>query len=637
MTDDDIIAAARKRAQDAYDADFRNRERSIDDLETLIGRRQWDEAAKADREAEGRPCLTINGLPQFVRQVTGQIRSMNPAIKVSPADGHSSVEMAEIYEGLVRQIEHSSGAASVYENAGEQAAAGGFGAFRIRADYCAGDTFDQEILIERIHNPFSVYFDPFAREPSRRDAEYCFVTELMDREAFKEAYPDKSAEDVPNNSSPGLQWFATDGVVVAEYFWKEYEERTIWQLESGQVVENVPPGLKAARSRKVRKPKIMWAKISGKDVLEGPQEFPGDFIPVIAVTGEEIHLGDEVYRSSVIRYAKDPQRLYNLSRSAHAEVVALQPKAPYLVTAKQVSGFETFWAQANSANRPYLPYNADEKAGAPQRAAPPMPSAGLLQEIQLAAEDMKRTTGIYDASLGNRSNETSGVAIEARKQESQNGTSIYADNVVKAVEQAGRVIVSMIPRIYDTERVIRILGDDEAEKVVAINRVLMTEMGPTVENDMQAGKYAVRVSVGPTYSTRRQESAEGMMAFVQAVPQAAALTGDLIAKAQEWPDADKIAERLKKALPPGVVEQDDDPQAMQAQQMAQQQQQAMQARQMQAAQAMEALQLRQEEAKARKAEADAAKAEMEAAEAQMRLAAMRQPMPPFGGQPPFVG
>jgi len=266
-----------------------------------------------------------------------------------------------------------------------------------------------------------------------------------------------------------------------------------------------------------------------------------------------------------------------------------------------------------------------------------MPSAGLLQEIQLAAEDMKRTTGIYDASLGNRSNETSGVAIEARKQESQNGTSIYADNVVKAVEQAGRVIVSMIPRIYDTERVIRILGDDDAEKVVAINRVLMTEMGPTVENDMQSGKYAVRVSVGPTYSTRRQESAEGMMAFVQAVPQAAALTGDLIAKAQEWPDADKIAERLKKALPPGVVEQDDDPQAMQAQQMAQQQQQAMQARQMQAAQAMEALQLRQEEAKARKAEADAAKAEMEAAEAQMRLAAMRQPMPPFGGQPPFVG
>ena len=637
MTDDDIIKTARERMQEAYDGDYRNRERTRDDLNFLVGQGQWDEATKAAREAEGRPCLTINGLPQFVRQVTGQIRSMNPAIKVSPADGVSSAETADIYEGVIRQIEQSSDAPSVYEAAGEQAAAGGFGAFRIRADYCDGDTFDQEIMIERIHNPFSVYFDPFAREPSRCDAEYCFVTELMSRDAFQDAYPGKSVEDVQNASSPGLNWFAADGVTVAEYFWIEYEEKTIWQLESGQIVEKVPPGLESIRSRKVRKPKVMWAKISGKDVLEGPQEFPAQYIPVIAVTGEEIHIGDDVYRSSVIRFAKDPQRLYNLSRSAHAEVVAMQPKAPFLVTAKQISGLETFWAQANSANRPYLPYNADEKAAAPQRVSPPVPSSGLLQEIQLAAEDMKRTTGVYDASLGNRSNETSGVAIEARKQESQNGTSIYADNVVKAVAHAGRIIVSMIPRIYDTERVIRILGDDDAEKVVAINRIMVADGMPYVENDMTAGKYAVRVSVGPTYSTRRQESAEGMMAFVQAVPQAAALTGDLIAKAQDWPDADKIADRLKKALPPGIVEQDDDPQAMQAQQMAQEQQKAMQARQMQAAQAMESLQLRQEEAKARKAEADAAKAEMEAAEAQMKLAVMQQPMPPFGGQPPFVG
>jgi len=638
MKNEDLLAIAKKRLKEAEDADGSNRELALDDLKFLIGDDQWDEASKTLREAEGRPCLTINGLPQFVRQVTGQIRSMNPAIKVTPADGRASKDVADVYEGLIRQIEYSSDAASVYEGAGETAAAGGFGAFRILTQYVDDASFDQEIRIERIHNPFSVYFDPLARDPSRRDAEWVLITDVMTKDGFKEAYAGKRAEDVPNDSNPqGFRWYSSDGVTVAEYFWKDYTEVTIWQLPNGQVTD-VDPQDASLPKRKTRKSKIMWAKISGSDVLEGPQEFPSDHLPVIAVTGEEIHIGDEVYRSSVIRFAKDPQRLYNMSRSAHAEVVALQPKAPYLVTVDQVSGLETFWNQANTANRPYLPYNPDDKAGAPSRAAPPMPSAGLLQEIQLAAEDMKRTTGIYDASLGNRSNETSGVAIDARKQESQNANSIYADNVVKAVAQCGRVLVSMIPRVYDTQRAVRILGEDDQEKLVVINRVLFGPDGLQVENDVTAGTYAVRVGVGPTYSTRRQESADAMISFVQAVPAAGAVTGDLIAKAQDWPDADLFAERLRKTLPPGIAEPDDqDQKAMQEAQQAQQMQMQQQQAQMQMAQAMEQLQLREAEAKAVKAEADAAKAQAEAMQKQLELRAARM-VPaamPFNGAPPY--
>lgn len=516
MNNKDIVAAARKRLGEAEDADKDNRDLGLDDLENLIGVGQWDEASKAQRESEGRPCLIINRLPQFVRQVTGQIRSMNPGVKVKPADGVGSKEVAEVYEGLIRQIEYSSDAASIYEASGEQAAAGGFGAFRVMTRYVDDASFDQEIYLERIHNPFSVYFDPLARMSTRQDAEWCLITDVMTVEDFKATYPGRTTEDAPNDSNPqGFRWYSTEGVTVAEYFWKDYKKVTIWQLPDGSTTETKPEF--AARSREVRKATVMWAKVSGADVLEGPQEFPCDYIPVVAVTGEEIHIGDEVYRSSVIRYAKDPQRLYNMSRSAHAEVVALQPKAPFLVTVDQVDGLETFWNQANSANRPYLPYNPDDKAGAPQRAAPPMPSAGLLQEVQLAAEDMKGTTGIYDAGLGNRSNETSGVAIDARKQESQNATSIYADNVVKAVAHAGRIMISMIPRVYDTQRAVQILGEDDQEKLVIINRLLMGPEGVQIENNLSVGKYAVRVGVGPTYSTRRQESADAMISFVQAV------------------------------------------------------------------------------------------------------------------------
>lgn len=632
MDNEKILKLALERREASQDFDSENRDEALDDLKFITGKNQWSETDKAARELSGRPCLTINAMPQFVRQVTGQIRSMNPAIKISAADGNAKKEIAEIYEGLARDIEARSDAQSVYEAAGESAATCGMGAFRIRADYVSPFSFDQHILIERIPNPFSVFWDPFARKPDRCDAEWVMICQTMDREDFTAEYPKAKADDVTTENNPQLNsWFSKETVTVAEYFWKEYADKTIWQLPNGQVTD-VDPQDATLRSRKTRVYKVMWAKISGSEVLEGPQEFPSKFLPVVAVTGEEIHVGDNVYRTSVIRFAKDPQRLYNYSRSTHAEVTALQPKAPYMLTPKQVAGLETLWSQANSGALPFLLYNPDEKAQSPTRIQPPVPAAGLLQEIQLAGEDLKRTTGIYDASLGNRSNETSGVAINARKEESQNGTSIYADNVVKAVAQCGRIIVDMIPRIYDTERTIRILGEDDQEKLVLINQVMINNDQLIVNNDMTVGEYGVRIGVGPTYSTRRQESADGMLAFVQAVPQAGAVTGDLIAKAQDWPDAERFADRLRKTLPPGMAEDDDQPDPAQQQAMAMQQQQ--QAQQMQMAQQMEQIQLRQEVAKAEKAEADAAKAKAEAVKAEIEAgAALQQPAQPMLGQP----
>ena len=576
MNDKDFMDVVRKRMQDAVDFDRENREEALDDLENIIGL-QWPDDIRKDREAESRPVLTINRLPQFLRQVTGDIRRLNPAINVIPGDNEASEDGAEIFKGLVRHIQQDSDASSVYEWAAESAAACGIGAFRVSTDWVDDNSFLQEIKVKFIRNPLSVYFDPFAELPTREDAEYCFITSDMARDAFETAYPDKSVVDAEADGEvEGVDnWYNKDSLTVAEYYWKEPIRKKLGLLENGQVVEDPKPPLNVVRERIVETHKVMWAKVSGLEILEGPKEVPCSYIPVVAVTGEEWAVGDRVYRSGVVRFAKDPQRLYNYWRSAETEMVALQPKAPFLVTPKQVQGFEGLWESANNANHAYLPYNPDERAaGAPQRATPPVSSQGMMQQVLSAAEDMKATTGIYDAALGNQSNENSGVAIRQRQMESDISTSIYSDNMAKGIELCGRIIVDMIPQIYDTARIVRVIDDDEKEQMVPVNGVQMTQDGPMPINPLNVGKYDVKVTVGPNYATRRQEAAESMIEFIRVVPGAAQAVGDLIAENMDWPDADKFAERLKKLLPPGMLppETPEEQQAMQ-QQMANQQRQ----------------------------------------------------------------
>lgn len=622
MKNDNIVKLARTRMAEAIEADKENRLEDLDDLQKLVGK-QWPEDILREREAEGKPCMTVNRLPQFVRQVTGDIRRMNPAIKVMPADTSATPETAEICEGLIRQIEYKSNASRIYEKAAEQAAASSIGWFRILTEYESDESFLQEIRIKGIRNPMSVYCDPAAELPTREDAGYVFITDPMRKEEFEAAFPGKRAVDVEiDGSTDGLEhWQENDKVVVAEYYWKEPVEKEIVLLESGETLDakDVVAPMRVARKRKVKTHKVMWAKISGHEVLEGPIEQPCMTIPVIAVVGEEWHVADRVHRSSVIRYAKDPQQMYNYWRSAQTEFVSLQPKAPYMVTLKQVEGLTRYWNEANQKNRPYLPYNPDPNApGAPQRAAPPISSQAMFEQAMNAAEDMKATTGIYDSALGNQSNEKSGVAIRQRQMESDVSTSIYSDNMAEAIGTAARIMVDMIPKVYDTKRMIRILGEDDAEKMVEINNVMQSIDGTVRINDLTFGKYDIKVAVGPNYATRRQETSEGMMEFVRVFPQAGAATADLIAKAQDWPDADKFAERLKRTLPPQLRDPEDmTPEEQQAAALAQQEQQ----KAVQIQEAAQQIEFRKADAEATEAEADAQKAKFEVMNEQLELAA----------------
>lgn len=568
---DEIIKEVRENIQASYDADRDNREEAAQDLAFLAGD-QWPESVRRERDQEGRPMLTINRLPQFVRQITNDIRQADIAIKVIPEDDNTDPALAEIYDGLIRQIQYRSSAKHIYATSAEHQASCGIGWFRVVTDYADDTAFEQEIKIKGVRHPLSVYCDPAAIEPDRSDAMWIAVTEMVPKATFKARYP-KAAEvgvDAPSDGgATSFFWATSDDVRVCEYWRKVPVTKTLGLTQDGQTIDvtGMAPEMLAmmgvVRTRPCKTHKVVQYLVSGSEVLEGPHDWAGKFIPIIPVIGGETPLEERVYRYSAIRFARDPQRLYNFERTAMAEAVALAPKAPYLVTLKMIAPFKALWDTAYKKARPYLPYAPDPDApGAkPYREQPPAVQTALYQQAQLASEDMKATTGIYDAALGAQSNETSGVAIGRRQIEADTANYHFADNLQRSLEYCGRILIDLIPKVYDSERVVRLMGEQPGqEKMVTINQAVMGVDGmPVLINDLSAASFDVRVTVGRSFQTRRQESAESMAAFMQAAPQAAPLIMDLYAKAMDWPDAEEVAKRLRAMIPPQALQDPDAP------------------------------------------------------------------------------
>src|SRR5208337_2991721 len=402
-------------------------------------------------------------------------------------------------------------------------------------------------------------------EPSRSDAEYCPVSEIMGLKEFQKRFPGAAMSDfmAPSdlNAESGLFWANRDGVRVCEYWVKRLAERTIVRLANGVTLDitEVDPkelqGLEVIAERKVRSHKVEHYLLSGEEVLEGPNQWAGRHIPIFPVIGSETSLETKVIRSGLIRFSRDSQQLYNFWRSAAAEAIALAPRAPFVATPSMIAKFKGQWDTQNTVSRPYLLYEPDPEVpgGRPMREPPPDIPAALVNESAMAADEMKATTGIYDAALGARSNEISGVAIRAR--ESQGGVSAlhYQDNLMATLNHLGTALIDLIPKIYDSERTVRIMREDESHLPVRINVPVMGVNGkPMLLNDLSLGTYDVRVKIGPSYATRRAEAADAMLQFIQAVPQAAGVAGDLVARNMDWPGADEIADRLKRMLPPQI-------------------------------------------------------------------------------------
>lgn len=569
---EDIVTRAREALEASWQHEKENREAAAVDLAFLAGD-QWPDRVRREREAEGRPMLTINRLPQFLRQVTNDIRQADIAIKASPVDDRSDPQLAKVYNGLLKQIQYQSNAHHVFSTAAEHQSSCGIGWFRVTTDYADDSAFDQEIRLEGIPHPLSVYCDPAATKPDRSDAEWMIVTEMVPIETFKSRFPGVSPHDVDrpsDGSSSRLYWVTADAVRVCEFWIKKPYTKTLGLTETGETIDltSIKPADRVflpaiVKERKQTCYKVVQYLLTGMDVLEGPNEWPGKYIPLVPVIGAEIPLDQKIYRYGLIRFARDPQQLYNYYRTGVAEMMALAPKSPYLVTTEMLSdpAIKRIWDTANRQNRPYLPYKPDPNAPAgPKREHPPEMPAALMQEAQVASEDMKATTGIHDASLGARSNETSGRAILARQREGDIANYHFADNLEQSLQYAGRIIIDLIPKIYDNERVLRIMGDDDAEEFVPINQVMMGIDGiPIMLNDLSQARFDVRVTIGPSYSTKRMETADAMLQFMQVVPAAAQVAPDLVAKALDFPGAEEVAKRLRNTIPPALLVDPDDP------------------------------------------------------------------------------
>jgi hypothetical protein len=602
-----ILATARSRLDMAIGALSESREDEIDDLKFYAGspdnRWQWPADVLATRGAvqgqtiNARPCLTINKLPQHVRQVTNDQRQNRPSGKVIPADDHADIEVAEIFNGMVRHIEYISDADVAYDTACENQVSYGEGYIRILTEYCDENTFDQDIKIGRVRNSFSVYMDPTIQDPTGADAKWCFITEDITKDEYQRMYPDSAPITTLQTLGVGdqnlSQWLMEDTIRVADYYYVDYDRATL-NMYPGNVTafENTleDKQLKAIygkpkRSRESDRVKIKYCKINGYEILE-EREWAGKYIPVVRIVGNEFEVDGRLYVSGLVRNAKDAQRMYNYWVSQEAEMLALAPKAPFIGYGGQFEGYENQWKTANTTNWPYLEVNPDVTDGAgatlplPQRAQPPMASSGLLQAKAGASEDIKASTGQYNASLGMTSNERSGKAILARQREGDVGTYHYGDNLARGVRHIVRQLVDLIPKVYDTQRVARIIGIDGDTDMVKLNPDQPEAVKKIMQDDIviekiynpSVGKYDVVVATGPGYATKRQEALEAMAQLLQGNPSLWAVAGDLFVKNMDWPGAQEMAKRFAKTIDPKLMADGDKSPELQ---MAEQQMQAM--------------------------------------------------------------
>jgi hypothetical protein len=639
---EEFLRLARERFKLASEAESQMRKEALEDLEFYSGD-QWPANLVHDRTESGKPCLTINRLLQFVHQVTNDQRQARPAIQVNPTGEQSTVETAAVFQGLLRHIEVSSDAEIAYDTAFASAAICGFGYFRVVTEYAdepelerAGEDFlDQEIRIEPILDPFTVYFDPTCEKKDYSDAEFAFQIEDLTVAQFKERFPNAELAGLSEFRSIGDEerpWFPDGGIRTAAYWWVEKTHRTMAMLNDGTFAwldEIEDESLIAERNgrkmaRQVEARKVHCSRINAREILK-EDEWGGRWIPIIPVLGEELIVRGKRKLFGIVRFAKDAQRLYNYGRTVLVETIGITPRPPFIIAEGQIEGYEEQWRQANVRNYAYLSYKpvalGNRLAPPPQRQAVPAPISDLVVAIAQADNDMKATTGIYDASLGQRGPQESGKAILARQKESDVANFGFVDNLSRSIRHLGRLLVNLCPKIYDRPgRVVRIVKPDQTHEIVTIGRPFEEKPGVMQFYDLNAGKYDITISVGPGYESKRQEFVASVLQLVQTAPQVAGFIMDLVVRHMDWPGAPEIADRLKKMLPPQLQEQDEEGQ----QEIPPEFRQKMEALLQQHAELTDALNKANEEIESKRAELESAerRAGMQA-ETQLTIAALK--------------
>jgi hypothetical protein len=561
----DLHQQAKERFDDAQEAVREQHMRMREDLRfsNPADPQQWDGEARLLRA--GRPCLTFDRTNQFISQVVNDSRQNKPAVNCLPADSRADIAVAEKLNGIIRHIEYVSRAGIAYDTAIEYAARIGLGWLRVVPEIMRPETNEQEIRIKRVHDPLSIVLDPNSTEPDGADAMYGFAETNLTKREFERLYPKAKQQAWESNG-----WFTDKEVRIAEYFKVNLTKQNfIPAIIEGQrqnateddywAAHKLGNAIQAGPAFEAKTRSVKWCKLSGSEVLE-ETDFPSQYLPLIPVLGYELWVDGKRYLCGMTRRLMDGQRAYNYERSAFIESVALQPKAPFLAAWESVENFEDQWNKLGQTNPSWLPFNAVGEGGEtlpmPSRQMPPTFPVAFAQGGQIATADMEASVGMHRANLGQEGNETSGKAIKARQQEGDTANYHYIDNLSRSIEQLGRVVVDMIPRIYDTPRQARIVGEDGEQDFVAVDpsmdQAVRKEGKKVVAINPNVGAYDVRVKAGPNYTTLRQESAEQLSNMLQAAPDLMPILGDVWVRMQDWPEADKVAQRLKTMLPPQI-------------------------------------------------------------------------------------
>lgn len=564
-----LLKEIREFCDEAIRADTHNREPAVRDLEFLVGD-QWPAEIKEQRIREMRPCLTFNRLPTFLHQVTNDQRQNKPGIKTHPVGNGADLKRSEIYQGAIRHIEYSSNADICYDTAVNSAAAIGFGYWRLITEYESAKSFDQVIKFQRLRDSLKVYTDPASIEADGSDQKRCAIISDVLREQFKREHPKEEAETV---SAMGLLtqqaqvgWMNDKYIRLVEYYYFEYQKRTLCMLVDGSIVfkDEMPEGAQVKQERETQVPQLMWCKATGGAIVERTK-IMCRWIPVFPVWGNEVDIQGKVYRSGIIRDAKDPAQMYNFWMTSATEEVSLRPKTPFIGAEGQFEGHEDEWAQANTRTFSYLEYKPVTLGG--QLAPPPQRSpmadvpAGMLQMAIHASDNIKAVTGLFDSSIGARGNATSGVQERAQQRQGDTANFHYTDNLNRSIRHCGRCLVDMIPHYYDAKRIVRLMKEDGTIDAAEVNTPKidpLTQQVTETMNDLTVGDYDVTVSTGPSYSTLREEASAAMVAVAGDFPKLMEVAGDLVIESMDWPGADKMAARLKKTMPAELTKDDDE-------------------------------------------------------------------------------
>ena len=567
---------ADSRIQEAIDflkfsneADTENRQKGLDDLKFSSGD-QWPIEVQNSRHLEARPCLTINKLDAYVRQIVNQMRQSRPRMRAHSMNSEANAKVADIITGIFKHIEVNSDADTAYDTAGEYAVRIGWGYWRVITDYVREDSFDQEIFIRPIDNPFSVYFDPNSIQPDGSDAEKVLITTLMSKDDFRIQYP--GADDGGDFNQRGTgdfdpDWVQKEDIRVAEYFYCERKKTKLLLLSDGtKVYKDEAPspdilaaaGIMVVGERDTMRKQIKWCKLTGLEILE-ERDWSGRYIPVVPVYGQQLTVEDKRKKYGLVRNAKDAQRMYNYWQTSLTESIALAPKAKWLLAEGQDEGHENEWAQANIKSMPVLRYKQTDingkEAPAPQRLQPEPPPAGVIAAAMSIDKDLQTVVGIFDPSQLPQGN-MSGKAIRGQQQQQDMTNFHYYDNLVRSMKHTGRIILDLIPKIYDRERVLRIIGYDGQPEMVTLNQRTQDEMGvEKVLNDVTVGEYDVYMDTGPGYQSKRQEAVEAMMPMISTNQELFNLAGDLVFRNMDFPGAEVIADRLAANNPLAQIDE----------------------------------------------------------------------------------